>query len=119
MNKYVFERPIMIFANEYNGNIYYKFSQSKKDIDGNYINAYKDCKFKKDVEIPNKTLIKPLQAWESFYQKDGKTYWYVFINEFEIVEKKEESDLEEIDLDDILNSTPSDIDIDSSELPFD
>lgn len=120
MNRYVFEKPIMIFKSEFNGRSYYKYSQSKKDVDGNYISAYKDCRFKKDVDIPNKTLIKPLEAWESFYKTDNKTYWYTFINKYELVETNNDSVSEsnEVDLGDILNSDDNEY-IENLDLPFD
>ena len=111
----------MIFKNEFNGHSYYKYSQSKKDTDGNYISAYKDCRFRKDVDIQNKTLIKPLEAWESFYKKEDKTYWYTFINKYELVESNNddfEIESSEIDLDDILNSEDKEY-LETLDLPFD
>ena len=51
------------------------------------------CKFRKGVELPNKSKIKIRNAFISFNLKDKKTYPYIFINSFEELyqeEKKEE-----------------------------
>lgn len=115
MSKFTFSRPIMIFANEYNGKKYYKYGQSRKDVDGNWVNGYIDCRFRNGVEIPNKTLIQVKDAWQDFFVKEGKTYTYTFINEFEIVNEENE-ELEDVSLDDILGEDT--IEIDESELSF-
>ena len=78
--------PVMIFAKEYNGNIYYKVGLSKKDQEGKYINGYISCKFKKNVKIDDKKKIYIKDAWLDFYIKDKVTNPYIFINEFEYVE---------------------------------
>ena len=94
---------VMIFASEFNGKRYYKAGLSKKDVNGEYINGYKDVWFKNDVFVHNQTKINIKKAWLDFYVKDKKTIDYIFISEFEIVEDKKE-ELEEInemqDLDD-------------------
>ena len=88
--------PVMIFASEFNGKRYYKVGLSKKDVNGEYINGYKDVKFKNDVFMHHKTKINIKNAWLDFYVKDKKTIDYIFISEFEIVEDKKE-ELEEIE----------------------
>lgn len=80
--------PVMIFASEFNDKRYYKVGLSKKDVDGNYIRGYKDVKFKKDVFVHSKTLIKIKKAWLDFYVKDKKTIDCIFISDFEIVENE-------------------------------
>jgi len=108
------EYPIMIFRNEYDGNVYYKTSLSKKDINGNYINGYIQCKFKKGVEIENKTNIYIKKAFLSFYNKNDATIPYIFISEFEtideVIEKTQTKSVETIKQDEII--------IDENELPF-
>ena len=88
--------PVMIFASEFNGKRYYKVGLSKKDVNGEYINGYKDVKFKNDVFMHNQTKINIKNAWLDFYVKDKKTIDYIFISDFEIVEDKKE-ELEEIE----------------------
>ena len=106
----VFDRPVMIFRNEYDNIVFYKLGVSKKLQDGTYENGYLDCKFKKDVELDNKTKINPTKAWISFYNnKDRRTIPYIFINEFEIVDDI----YEEVDMDDILPDEEESVDIDN------
>lgn len=88
--------PVMIFASEFNGKRYYKVGLSKKDVNGEYINGYKDVKFKNDVFMHNQTKINIKNAWLDFYVKDKKTIDYIFISDFEIVDDKKE-ELEEIE----------------------
>ena len=77
-NKY----PVMIFAKEYNGNIYYNMGLSKKDQNGNYINGYINCKFKKGIQVDDKKKIYIKDAWLDFYLKDketGRVYDYAAV----------------------------------------
>ena len=119
MAKFIEEKPTMVFANEYEGKRYYSIGIGKKDVNGEWQNAYMNCQFKKDVEIHNKTKIIIKDAWLTFYKgQDKKTNWYIFINEFEIVDGVAEDDTtEEIDLNDILGD--SNIEVSDSDLPFD
>lgn len=94
-NKY----PVMIFRNEFEGRALYNVGLSKKDQEGNYINGSIPCKFKKDVEVENKSKIYIKKAWLDFYRKDKQTIPFIFISEFEYVgdviqESKELSDSE-------------------------
>lgn len=91
-NKY----PVTIFRNDNQYGTFYKVGLSKKDMNGNYVNGYKDVRFKKGVEIENKTKIYIKSAWLDFYVKDKRTIDYIFINEYETVsEAIEESKQEE------------------------
>jgi len=85
-NKY----PIMVFKNINDGRAFYNLGLSKKDKEGNYINGYVACRFKKDVELENQTKISIKKAWLDFYVKDKKTNPYIFISEFDLVEDKKE-----------------------------
>lgn len=91
----------------------YKIGLSHKTMDGKREYAYFLVKFKKDVELENKTNIKIHKYWLDFYnwEKDEKkgTTFYIFINEFEKVGSKEEQNVWD---------SAKDIEIDSSELPF-
>lgn len=79
--------PVMVFAREYQGRTYYSIGLSKKDKNGNWINGYKECQFKKDVKVENKTQIYIKKAWIDFWlDKDNKTHDFIFICEFETVE---------------------------------
>lgn len=102
-------REETIFKNELNGKISYSIGLSKKKEDGTYENAYLPCRFRKDVSLENKTKIKIKSAWIDFFKIEKKTYWYVFINEFEKVGSKEEQNVWD---------SAKDIEIPQEELPF-
>lgn len=83
-------RDEMIFRNDYNGKPFYSIGLVKKDKDGNYVNGYMNVSFKKDVELENQTKIHINKAWIDFYNKDRKTFPYIFISEFDIVSEREQ-----------------------------
>ena len=53
----VTDRQYMIFRKDNEFGTFYKVGLSKKDMNGNYINGYKDVRFKKGVNLENKTII--------------------------------------------------------------
>lgn len=102
---------VMIFRydGEYGAN--YSIGLSKKDKEGNYEKGYMPCKFKKGVDIPNKTKIKITNAWLTFNQKDKKTFSYIFISDYELLDETTEEPkqkavdsvkFDDIEVDDIL-----------------
>ena len=90
---------VMIFRYDGQYGANYSIGLSKKDKEGNYENGYMPCKFKKGVEIPNKTKIKITNAWLTFNQKDKKTYPYIFINDYTIGQAVESVKAEDIEPD--------------------
>ena len=80
-----------IYRNDYEGKPIYKIGLSKKNQDGSYTNGYMLCSFKKGIDIPNKTYINIKNAWIDFYLKEKddrkETMPFIFINEFEILNK--------------------------------
>lgn len=96
----VTDRQYMIFRKDNEFGTFYKVGLSKKDMNGNYINGYKDVRFKKGVNLENKTIIYIKKAWLDFYLKDGKTRDYIFISEFETLEntiKKNHTEIKQSD----------------------
>lgn len=81
------EYPVTIFKNVNDYGTFYKVGLSKKDVEGKYINGYKDIRFKKGVELEDKTKIYIKKAWLDFYIKDKKTIDYIFCSEFEKIEE--------------------------------
>lgn len=79
--------PVMIFKAINNGKTFYNLGLSRKDEKGNYINGYINCKFKKDVELEDKTKIYIKSAFLTFYLKDKITVPYIFISEFETIDQ--------------------------------
>lgn len=76
----------MIFRNEYEGKVSYKIGLSKKNKEGQYEKGYMAVRFKQDADLNNQTRIKINEAWLSFNTHEKKTYPYIFINDFSIVE---------------------------------
>lgn len=76
---------VMVFVKEYEGRKLYSIGLSKKNKDGGYDNGYISARFKKDVELENKTRIKVKESWLSFNVNENKTFPFVFINDFEIL----------------------------------
>ena len=111
----------MIFKKEFNGRINYSLGLSKKDKEGKYVNGYMPVQFKKGVEIENQTKIKIKEAWIGFNVHEKKTFPYIFINDFDVIqagqERKETNPYEEFAI-----KTESDIgeqiEITSDDLPF-
>ena len=76
-------KEIMIFKRIDGERVTYSTGISKKKQDGEYENSYIECRFKKDVNLEHKDKISINSAWLSFYKnKDGKTTFYIFINDF-------------------------------------
>lgn len=84
------EKEKIVYKNEKDGKISYSIGLSKKKEDGTYENGYLPCRFQKNVSLENKTRIKIKMAWIDFYKVDKKTFLYIFINDFEKIENKEE-----------------------------
>lgn len=110
------ENPVMIFKKDGQYGASYSLGLSKKKQDGSYENGYIPCKFKKDIELENKTKIKIKNAWLTFNVKDKKTYPYIFINSFDIIEEQEE--VKEDTLDKAVNEFSQEIEITGADLPF-
>lgn len=91
------EHEVMIFRYDGEYGATYSIGLSKKKQDGSYENGFMPVRFKKDVEIKNKTKLFIKSAWLSFNLKDKKTYPYIFINEYKLLDEainppKEEND---------------------------
>lgn len=124
------EYAVMIFRNDNDFGTFYKVGLVKKDTDGKYINGYKDCRFRKGVEIEDKTKIYIKKAWIDFYIKDNKTIDYIFISEYETLKdtiEKSKSNNHQVEKQSNNKEKLSDepfiefgkqITIDDSELPF-
>lgn len=80
------ETELMVFRRDYEGKSFYSIGLSKKQENG-YLNGYMPCSFKKGVDVQNKTKIKATNMWLTFYLKEKETKPYIFINEFEILDK--------------------------------
>lgn len=106
-------REETIFKNEKDGKISYSIGLSRKKEDGTYENGYIPVRFRKDIELNDRTKIKIKSAWLDFFKIEKRTMLYIFINDFEKVENEVQQQKS------VDNwGSAKDIDIDSMELPF-
>lgn len=87
-------RPVTIYRNEkttQNGGKFatYSIGVASKDRDGNWVNAFIDCQFKKGIDVANKSKINISNSFYAVNEYNGNKYIKLFIMEFEIVEQGE------------------------------
>lgn len=64
----------------------YSYSISRKNDKDQWVNVYKEVKFKNGVNVENGAVISIKKAFESFnIASDGKKYPYLMISEFEVL----------------------------------
>lgn len=91
------DKPKMIYKyTTEDGKEFYSLGLSKKKQDGTWEMGFINCRFKKDVNLDNKTKILIKNAWLDFTIKDKKTYPFIFINEFEIVQDNKQENVQEV-----------------------
>ena len=110
----------LIFRKDFKGKPTYSMGLYKSDKESNLVCGYIKVNFRKGIDIPNKTKIKIKDAWLDFYNKDKKTYPYIFINEFEIVDNGEKENPYEQFGNSIKTESQigKQIEIQDSDLPF-
>lgn len=111
--KIINEYPVKIFENEYEGKKYYKLGLSKKDVNGNYMNGYMDCRFRKDASVDTSKKIYLQDCWLDFYLKDKITKPYIFINKFDYV-----ADVIKEEVKDPFEEFGQEIELTDEDLPF-
>lgn len=90
----------------------YSYGVNSKDKDGNWIKGFRDCMFKKGVEVAHRADIKVNNAFEIASEYNGKTYVKVMITDFEVVNEGEQAPA--VDSEGFMN-IPEGLD---EELPF-
>lgn len=80
----VSDREEIIFRKEFEGKASYSIGLSEKKEDGSYEKGYMPVRFRKGVELKDKTKIKLKEAWLKFFKDNKKTITYIFINKFEM-----------------------------------
>lgn len=116
----------MIFRKDYDGKPSYSIGLSKRNKDGKFENGYIKAYFKSNTDLENKSKIKIKEAWLSFNVNEGKTYPYIFVNDYELVgvqnpykeEKIEEENPYKEFGEKVEFDSGEQIQIDPSELPF-
>lgn len=75
--------PITIYRKEFEDKVVYSTRVIKKDKEGNYLGAFIPVKFKKDINVEDRSKIKILNGWLDFYNdKANKPVFTIFISEF-------------------------------------
>lgn len=80
-------KPVTVFRQDKtsnNGVAYttYALGVSSKDTEGNWVNGFIDCKFKRGVELANKTKITINNAFYTCREYNGKAYLALMITDF-------------------------------------
>lgn len=87
-------KPVTVYVKDkqtQNGGTFksYSVAIASKDRDGNWVNGYLDCQFKKGVEIFNKAKINITNSFYTVSEYQGKKYLKLFVLEFDVVEEGE------------------------------
>lgn len=112
--------PVTVYAKEratQNGGKFttYCIGVASKDKDGNWVNGFIDCQFKKDVVVNNKAKIEIGNSFFTVSEYNGKKYSKLFITDFTVVDQGEVQNAgQSVDADGFMN-IPDGID---EELPF-
>lgn len=100
-----------------NGTVFttYTLGISSKDKDGNWVNGFMDCQFKKGVELNNKAKIEINNSFFTVSEYNGKKYNKLFIMDFTITDQGEVPAKAPTVDDDFLGIPDG---LDDSEMPF-
>lgn len=88
------DRGVKIYRHEKTsaaGNPYVSYSMAvaSKDKDGNWVNGFIDCTFKKGVEVNHKSVINIKNAFYTCSKYNDKVYVKVMITDFYVVDEGE------------------------------
>jgi len=84
------EKGIMVFRDDKGQYPSYYYSVSRKNDKDEYESCYRPIRFKKGVEVQNKTIVAINSAFESFnIGKDGKKYPYLMVTDFSVMGEPE------------------------------
>ena len=112
------DNKYMIFKKDGQYGAMYSIGLSKKNQKGQYENGYMPVRFKKDVELDDRTEIYIKDAWLTFYKKDNTTVPYVFINEFKNLDEAIQPTKETLEQNDPYKQFGEEVEITDEMLPF-
>ena len=122
------EYPVRIFKTVKGDNTFYSMGLAKKDVNGEWLNGYITCKFKKGVELDQKAKIYIKDAFLTFYLRKEElkgggvvnvTVPYIFISDFETIEEViEEAKVEEVAASDPYEDFGNEVTLEDYDLPF-
>ncbi len=67
----------------------YSLGISSKNANGEWVNGFLDCQFKKGTDIPNKSKIEIANSFYTVSEYNGKKYTKLFVLDFTVVENGE------------------------------
>ena len=89
------EKGVKVFANEKesaNGKFMsYSVGVSSKNQNGEWVNGYISCRFKKGVSVPNKAKIKINKGFFVASKSGEKSYTHLMVTDFKVIEGGESS----------------------------
>ena len=87
------DKGVKIYAKEREGNggkfTTYSVGISSKNQQGEWINGYMPCRFKKGVSVANKTKVKIKNSFFCVSKTGDKTYPFLMITDYEVLEEGE------------------------------
>lgn len=85
------EKGVRIFAKENEGPngkfTLYSLGVNSKNQNGEWVNGYINCKFKKGVSVPNKTKIKIDRAFFVATKSGNKSFTHLMITDFSVIDE--------------------------------
>lgn len=90
-------KPVMVFRQDKtsaSGNAYTQYSLgiSSKNTEGNWVNGFIDCQFKRGVEVANRSQINISNSFFTVNEYNGKKYNRLFVLDFEVVGENKATD---------------------------
>lgn len=90
------DKGVKVFANEKEGAngkyTLYSIGVSSKDANGNWVSGYINVRFKKGVEVANKSKIKINNAFYVVNKSGDRSYVSLMITDFDVLEGGESGD---------------------------
>ena len=87
------EKGVMVFANEKDGQngkyTLYSIGVSSKNQNNEWVSGFISVRFKKGVEVANKSKIKINNGFYTVSKSNGKTYTSIMITDFDVLEEGE------------------------------
>ena len=84
-------KPVSVYRQDKvssSGNAYtqYSIGVSSKNTEGNWVQGFIECAFRKGTDIPNKAKIEITNSFYTVNEYNGKKYLKLFVLDFNVVE---------------------------------
>ena len=107
-----------VFKSTFNDQVFYKIQITQTNYDKTKTKFYQSVNFKRGVELDNETDIIIKEAYENCRKNPKDEYnpiFYLVINDFEIVERKEQIEANALDE---FRENLNEIEINDEDVPF-